>query len=79
MTIIARALKLLDLTLQSADESVLNNFLDHNDIASYARDAVALLVTNQFITGHHGNIFPQRNTTRAEVAVLLHRILYVKK
>ena len=79
MTIIARALKLCEITLQDAEADALKQFFDHNEIADYARDAAALLVSNCLITGDHGRIFPQRNTTRAEVAVLLHRILYAKK
>ena len=48
---------------------------DFNDVADYARDAVAALINAKLINGKNGLIDPTANTTRAEVAVLIRRIL----
>ena len=48
---------------------------DFNDVADYARDAVAALINAGLVNGKNGLIAPTDYTTRAEVAVLLARIL----
>ncbi len=48
---------------------------DYDKVADYAKDAVAALINAKLISGKNGLIDPTANTTRAEVAVLLHRIL----
>ena len=49
--------------------------IDFNDVADYARDAVAALINAGLINGKNGLIDPTANTTRAEVAVIVKRIL----
>ncbi len=52
---------------------------DFDQVADYARDAVSALVNAKLISGKNGLIDPTAYTTRAEVAVLLQRILdYIK-
>ena len=48
---------------------------DIADVAPYAEDAVKALITAELISGKNGYIEPKSYTTRAEVAVLLKRIL----
>ncbi len=48
---------------------------DFANVADYAKDAVAALVNAKLISGKNGLIDPTANTTRAEVAVLIQRIL----
>ena len=48
---------------------------DFANVADYAKDAVAALVNAGLVNGKNGNVAPCDYTTRAEVAVLLSRIL----
>ena len=52
---------------------------DFDQVADYAKEAVSALVNAKLVNGKNGLIDPTANTTRAEVAVLIKRILdYVK-
>ena len=75
MTILARTLQKTGHVLEKADESALSAFVDQAHVAGYARDSVALLVKNGIVSGDNGAIKPNANATRAEVAVMLDRIL----
>ncbi len=48
---------------------------DFDQVADYAREAVSALVNAKLVNGKNGLIDPTANTTRAEVAVLIQRIL----
>ncbi|MBR5479761.1 MAG: S-layer homology domain-containing protein, partial [Clostridia bacterium] len=50
-------------------------FSDANAVASYAKEAVEALTGAGIIAGSNGKINPKANTTRAEVAVVLDRII----
>jgi len=53
---------------------VYSDFGDDTVISDYAKEAVAALFEAQIINGKPGNLFdPGGNTTRAEVAAMLHR------
>ncbi len=53
---------------------------DFDKVADYAKEAVAALVNAGLINGKNGLVDPTANTTRAEVAVLIKRILeYISK
>lgn len=54
--------------------SVLDKFKDKEDIAEYAKESMATLVSEGLINGSGNNINPRNNTTRAEAAVLLYNI-----
>ena len=52
---------------------------DFDKVADYAKKAVSFLVNAKLINGKNGLIDPTAYTTRAEVAVIIKRILdYVK-
>ncbi|MBQ2741783.1 MAG: S-layer homology domain-containing protein, partial [Oscillospiraceae bacterium] len=62
-----------------AVDEVLSQYPDFDTVASYARDAVSALISAGLVNGKSGLIAPLAYTTRAEVAVLIKRILdYVK-
>ena len=50
-------------------------YADVGDVPEYALDAVKALVNAGLVNGKNGKIAPNDNTTRAEVAVLLQRVL----
>ncbi|MFI3115401.1 MAG: S-layer homology domain-containing protein, partial [Clostridia bacterium] len=52
------------------------SFADNNDISSWAMSAVACLVDSGVLVGKNGNIFaPLENMTRAELIVILDRVI----
>ena len=76
MVIVYRALVAMEKELDTAAISA----ADFANVSDYAKDAVAGLVNAGLIKGKNGLVDPMANTTRAEVAVLISRILeYVKQ
>ena len=58
------------------DETALSKtYNDYALIADYAKEAVSVLSQMQLVNGKSGRVAPTDNTTRAEVAVLIKRIL----
>jgi len=58
------------------DEVALSKtYTDFTLVSDYAKDAVSVLSHMHFVNGKNGRIAPNDYTTRAEVAVLLQRIL----
>ena len=74
MTIVYRALTALEIELESGDV----DYADFADVSEYAKEAVASLITSGLVNGKSGKIAPADYTTRAEVAVLIKRILDYK-
>ncbi|WP_419822933.1 S-layer homology domain-containing protein [Anoxybacterium hadale] len=74
MVIIARAMKI---TGKKLDDSAtdLSGFNDSSKVAPYAVNAAAQLVKAGIVTGNNGAINPEGTATRAETAVIMHRIL----
>ena len=67
MTILARAL-----ALDTTDTSKLNDFTDEQDISSWARSSVAVLMEQGRVQGYTDNtVRPKQYITRAETAQLL--------
>jgi len=79
MTIIARAMKLTGLeTSMTAEDvkSLLSEFADGTSISAYAKDGIAACVNSGVVKGRSANmIAPTDNITRAEVAVIVERLL----
>ncbi|MBQ6697849.1 MAG: S-layer homology domain-containing protein, partial [Oscillospiraceae bacterium] len=82
MVIVYRALNSLPLegkVAPQATDEVLSQYHDFPTVAPYARDAVSALIGAGLVNGKSGRIAPSDYTTRAEVAVLIKRILdYIK-
>jgi len=53
----------------------LSSFSDAENIASWAKEATALLVETGIIKGNGGKLFPIDTTTRAEMAQMLYNLL----
>ena len=75
MVLVSRTLDIIGKPLPTAPQSVLTKFSDYTQISGYARGAVAALVQADIIKGNGTGINPLGNTTRAEMAVVLYRIL----
>ena len=74
MVIVYRALVAMEKEFDTAAISA----PDFANVADYAKDAVASLVNAGLVNGKNGLVDPMANTTRAEVAVLVKRILDYK-
>ena len=51
------------------------DFKDSGSVASYAKDAIDYFIDHGVVLGSNGKINPKSNITRAEMAVILHRVL----
>ncbi|MBQ6901982.1 MAG: S-layer homology domain-containing protein, partial [Oscillospiraceae bacterium] len=52
-----------------------SQYPDFNTVSEYAKEAVTFLISEGLVNGKNGKIDPEAYTTRAEVAVLIKRIL----
>ncbi|MBR2180580.1 MAG: S-layer homology domain-containing protein, partial [Oscillospiraceae bacterium] len=75
MVIVYRALQKLGVELGENTEP---KYPDYDAVATYARDAVSALIGAGLVNGKNGRIAPIDYTTRAEVAVLIKRIMDYK-
>ena len=75
MVILYRALTKMGVELTAKEGIDATSFADYDDVADYAKEAVTALVNAGLVNGKSGNIAGSDKTTRAEVAVLLKRIL----
>ena len=72
MVIVYRALQKLSVGFGTCDEP---QYADFTTVAAYARDAVTALIGAELVNGKNNLIAPADYTTRAEVAVLINRIM----
>ena len=76
MVFLYRTLSRTGKTLPEAPASYLNRFSDGNTTSSYAQGSVASLVQAGIIQGdNNGRLNPKGSLTRAEMAIILHRVL----
>ncbi|MCM3629825.1 S-layer homology domain-containing protein [Paenibacillus glycanilyticus] len=73
MVLIAKALSYVKKAVPAPAEP-LSGFTDAGSIAGYAKDSVAGLIHAGLVTGANQSINPNAWTTRAETAVLMHRL-----
>lgn len=76
MTMIGRAMKITGLTAADTSKEVLMKFVDAYHISSYALEGVEACIANGLVSGRdEETIAPQERITRAEVAVIIQRLL----
>lgn len=75
VTLTYRGLLQLGILDARAEQADLNSFRDADQIADYARQALAVMVAQKAISGNtDGTLNPRGNATRAEAAVFLYHI-----
>ncbi len=74
MVIVYRALEKMG-KISVGEDIILPQHPDFDTVSDYAQDAVKALITSGLVNGKSGKIAPTDYTTRAEVAVLIKRIL----
>lgn len=61
---------------KTSEPTDISNFADSADISEYAKEAIGSLTAGGIIKGdENGNANPKKNTTRAEAAVIIYRLL----
>ena len=76
MVLTVRALRAAGVLLDTSDNSdALNKFNDSGSISDYAIKDVIALLESGLILGSDSSLFPKNNLTRAEAAVLIHRLM----
>ena len=75
MVQVYKAMKIADIPLIEADVSELSKFTDSSKISNYAKEAIATLVKNGYISGYDNKINPKGLTTRTEIAAVLSKLL----
>ncbi len=75
MVLILRALDVADIELEDGDDDDLIPFKDKDKVPEYAREAFRALVQAGIIEGSGKYLNPSSSVSRAEIAVILHRIL----
>ncbi|RUS48579.1 cadherin-like beta sandwich domain-containing protein [Cohnella sp. AR92] len=75
-TMLARALRLTGLTSrESSGLSVLDAFADRDELSAWSRESIATLISAGLVKGISGSLEPHQTMTRAEMAVLIQRLL----
>ncbi|MFA7628958.1 MAG: S-layer homology domain-containing protein, partial [Candidatus Dojkabacteria bacterium] len=74
-TLIFNALKVIGKLPAGTAGKSLSSYADSNDTASWAKEAVTLLVETGTISGNGEKLFPRSTTTRAEMAQVLYNML----
>ena len=75
MTLIYRTLDEVDYAMSYESSNDTSDFKDYSSVASYAKTAISDLIDHGVVVGNNGKINPKSNITRAEMAVILHRVL----
>lgn len=74
-TLFYRFLMSQEIPMATSDISVLQNYTDGDFVVGYAKLPVAAMIENGLVQGSNGCINPQNGLNRAEMAVLMERIL----
>ena len=75
MTLIYRTLDEVNYDLSYTVSTSISSFKDYSSVASYAKTAISDLIGHGIVIGNNNKINPTSNITRAEMAVILHRVL----
>lgn len=76
MVMLYRTMQTAGWSMGTANTNVLNSFKDGANVSSYARDAMATMISYGILSGNTDNTLnPNGNMTRAEIAVVLARVL----
>ncbi len=67
--------KPLETKRYSSPDVVLAQFADGGEVAAWAKELVAAVISSGYVSGSDGRINPQSNITRAEFAVVMDRLV----
>ncbi|RAV23225.1 right-handed parallel beta-helix repeat-containing protein [Paenibacillus contaminans] len=78
MVLTDRALRALEMLKGRGASDELDEFTDKSNIFDYAYESISTLVKEGIVSGFDGKLNPLDKTTRAEAAVLLYNIYYLR-
>lgn len=74
-TLLYRALTVLGELPETDSSDFISDFSDTDEISDYAETAIETFVAAKIITGSDGMLMPQENSTRAQMAQVLYKML----
>ena len=76
MVMLYRAMQVDGWSMSTTNTNILNSFKDGAQVSSYAQDAMAVMLSYGILSGNTDNTLdPHGNMTRAQIAVILARVL----
>lgn len=75
MVQVYKAIIIAGIPLEAADVSEINKYSDATQISNYAKEAIASLTKNGYVSGSGLKINPKGLTTRAEIAAILSKLV----
>ena len=75
VTLLFNALSVLNKLPDSTSDKTLNDFIDANIIASYAKNAMSYLVETGVIGGSNGKLEPTNAANRAEIVQIIYNLM----
>ncbi|NLA86679.1 MAG: S-layer homology domain-containing protein [Clostridiales bacterium] len=76
-TLLYKTLTVINRVPQGDSSKAISDFSDAGDIATWAMDAVALLIETGIVEGNTGKLSPMDSGTRAEMAQMLYKLEYL--
>ena len=74
-TLLYNSLKVIGQLPEGDSGKTLSDYIDASDIASWAKDAIQMLVETGIVNGSEHRLLPKDTTTRAEIAQVLYNLL----
>lgn len=75
MVLVQRTMRAAGMSAPDGSEEYLRQFADGGSVSGYARGGVAMMIQMGLVTGSNNLINPHSSISRAEMAVLVHRVL----
>lgn len=76
VVMLQQAMRVAGWNVSSASTSVLDMYADGSKVSGFARDAMASMLRMGLLSGDdRGNLNPKKSITRAEIAVIMHKML----
>lgn len=75
MVLVQRTMRAAGMSAPDGSEEYLRQFADGGSVSGYAKGGVAMMIQMGLVTGSNNLINPHSSISRAEMAVLVHRVL----
>jgi hypothetical protein len=79
MVMVSRMMKIVGLESEVASDETLSRFADREEIAPWAKQAIAAAVEGGLVNGSSAGLLPKSHVTRAETAAMIQRMLVKAK
>lgn len=76
MVLSARAMRIAGILTHQGSAELIQDFSDQADVAAYALEDIAAMVSEGIVSGDGSLLHPRENATRAETAAIMYRIFH---